>query len=283
MREAQERSVRANSVEVAVLDRRVRLEFAGQLLADSERVLRVIENPHEVRYYLPRTDVDQGFLVDERRVSDHAGRGPAIVWTVAAGGTSAADGAWSYPDFASGRPDLRGYLCFAWHALDRMLEEDQEVSVHPRSPYIRVEVLASRRHICIEYRGMLLAETTGAQLLVETYQANRWYIPRGDLRVHLQSSSTRTECPYKGLAAYWSLRLDVPDHSAVEAPDIAWSYPYPGGDPAILALTDSVAFDPTRIDTRIDGRYTRRPTPAPTPAHLVGDWVRRRPSIIEPQ
>lgn len=250
------------------LGHRVRVRFGDQLLVDTEGTLRVIEDPHEVRYYVPLSDVRTGHLREPRRAGDHQGRGPATVWTVDTGSAQAAEGAWSYDQPAAGRPDLRGHVCFAWHAMDRMVEEDEEVSVHPRNPHVRSDVFASSRRVRIELEGQTLADTTSPRLLVESYQPNRWYIPADDVRVDLLASPARTECPYKGLASYWSVALGGGLHR-----DLAWSYPNPR-DPAVRAVADCVGLPAELLDTFVDGVLIARPPVTPEPAHLVGDWVR---------
>ena len=45
-----------------------------------------------------------------------------------------------------------------WNALDRWFEEDEEVFVHPRSPYKRVDALRSTRAVRVELSGVVLAE-----------------------------------------------------------------------------------------------------------------------------
>ena len=38
-------------------------------------------------------------------------------------------------------PDLDGYVTLAWDALEHWYEEDEEVFVHPRDPFVRVDPL----------------------------------------------------------------------------------------------------------------------------------------------
>jgi uncharacterized protein (DUF427 family) len=255
--------------EPARLGRRVRIWCGDDLLVDTDDALRVIEDPHEVRYYAPVDAVAPGVLQAPRAVPDHDGRGPATLWTVVAGGRTVPDGAWSYAVPVAGRPDLRGAVSFAWPAMDRMREEDQDVSVHPRNPFVRLDALASTRRVRVEADGRLLAETCAPVLLVETHQPPRWYLPRDAVAVPLTPSATRTECPYKGLARYWSVA-----DAAVGGDDLAWSYPDPT-DPAALPVAGHLAFDARRVDAFVDGRLLPVPAAQRPPRHLVGDWVRR--------
>ena len=41
--------------------------------------------------------------------------------------------------------ELGGTVRFEWAALDAWFEEDEQVFVHPRSPYVRVDALRSTR------------------------------------------------------------------------------------------------------------------------------------------
>ena len=51
---------------------------------------------------------------------------------------------------------------FDWDALDAWYEEDEQVFVHPRNPYIRVDALRSHPHVRVELDGVTLAETAHA-------------------------------------------------------------------------------------------------------------------------
>jgi hypothetical protein len=50
----------------------------------------------------------------------------------------------------------------AWH------EEDEQVFVHPRDPYHRVDILDSSRHVKVRVNGELVAETQRPKVLFET-------------------------------------------------------------------------------------------------------------------
>ncbi|MGI9465375.1 MAG: DUF427 domain-containing protein, partial [Aestuariivirgaceae bacterium] len=78
--------------------------------------------------------------------------------------------------------------------------------------------------------------------LTETGYGNVYYIPKTDIRMDLfVPSVTRTKCPHKGAASYWTI-------TAGEAPidDAAWSYEDPL--PAVSAIAGHLAFSPSKID-----------------------------------
>jgi uncharacterized protein (DUF427 family) len=54
---------------------------------------------------------------------------------------------WIYPEPLEGASSILGYVALYHDAMKEWLEEDEEVFVHPHSPYQRVDVLESSRHV----------------------------------------------------------------------------------------------------------------------------------------
>src|SRR3546814_15812865 len=100
-------------------------------------------------------------------------------------------------------------MAFYWDRMDRWLEEDEEIFVHPRDPHVRIDIRETSRPIRVELAGKLLAETTQARALFETGQPARWYIPPEDVHPELlaPSEDTHTACPYKGPAQHLSAQV----------------------------------------------------------------------------
>ncbi len=138
--------------------------------------------------------------------------------------------------------------------LDAWYEEDEQVFVHPRSPYTRVDAIRSSRAVRVELDGVVLAETTSAVLVFETGLPTRYYLPRPHVRFeHLTPTATVTECPYKGTtSAYWSINVADTVH-----PDLAWSYDFPTRQ--LLPITGLVAFYNEKVDHIVDGNLLDRP------------------------
>jgi uncharacterized protein (DUF427 family) len=90
----------------------VAVHLGGQVIAESQRALRVLETSHPPVYYLPPDDVAAGVLAAESRRSFCEFKGVAVYWSARAGGRRVADAAWSYPDPAPGYEALTGYLAF---------------------------------------------------------------------------------------------------------------------------------------------------------------------------
>ena len=87
--------------------------------------------------------------------------------------------------------------------VDRWFEEDEEVFVHPRDPYRRVDAQPSSRHVVVEIGGTVVADSHHPTILYETGLPPRYYLPAEDVRFgYLTPSDTSTGCPYKGFARY---------------------------------------------------------------------------------
>jgi uncharacterized protein (DUF427 family) len=149
---------------------------------------------------------------------------------------------------------LSGTVRFAWEALDQWFEEDEEIFVHPRNPYSRVDALRSTRAVRIERDGVVLATSAAPVMVFETGLPTRYYIDQRDVRFeHLVPSDTRTECPYKGrVSGYWSARIGERIHR-----DLAWMYSFPTRQ--LLPIAGLVAFLNERVDIFIDGAAQPRP------------------------
>src|SRR2546430_11407726 len=71
--------------------------------------------------------------------------------------------------------------------------------------------------------GETIVDSRSVVLLHETGRLPVYYFPRDDVSVGLlEASEHRTECPHKGRASYWSVR--VGDRVAREP---IWAYPEP--------------------------------------------------------
>jgi uncharacterized protein (DUF427 family) len=114
-------------------------------------------------------------------------------------------------------------------------------------------VLRSSRHVRVELAGETVAETRRPRLLFETGLPTRYYIPRVDVRLDLlEPTSTSTQCPYKGIASYWTARVGDRTFD-----DVAWSYRFP--IPECPKIEGLVAFFNERADIWIDEQLQPKP------------------------
>ena len=203
--------------------RRVRVGFGGEIIADSGRAMLLLESKHLPVYYFPQGDVRTELL----HKSDHHTlcpfKGAASYWSVEVDRRVAENAVWSYLEPLPEAAAMRGYMAFYWNKMDHWYEEDDEVFVHPRDPYKRVDVINSSRHVRVVLGGETVAESRRARFLFETGLPPRYYLPAQDLRTELlEATDKHTRCPYKGIASYWSARIGGELYD-----NIVWSYPEP--------------------------------------------------------
>lgn len=204
--------------------RRVRARLGGRTVVDTTDARYLWEHPWYPRWTVPVADVDPAVLDT-----------PAVVRTWDDG-------------------PLAGTVALRWDALDAWFEEDEEVHVHPRSPYVRVDALRSRRHVRVELDGVVLAESDAPVLLFETGLPTRAYLdPTAVDTSRLEPSDTVTACPYKGVTSrYFAVRTPAGRYD-----DLAWTYDHPGA--AVGRIAGLVAFYDERVDVVVDGVARPRP------------------------
>lgn len=200
--------------------RHVRAKKDGAVVVDSRAVLLVWEPGKPVPFYaFPEGDVAAG--IRTRRWDD---------------------------------AELQGYVRVPWSDADHWYEEDEEVFVHPRDPFKRVDAIRSSRHVVVTIGGEVVADSHRPVLVFETSLPTRHYFPRDDVRMDLlEPSARKTGCAYKGTASYWSVG---------DERDVAWCYP----ESVVPAIEGLVAFFEERVDLTVDGERQERP---------VTQWSRR--------
>ena len=233
--------------------KRIRVEVGGEVIADSRRAMMLHEGGHQPIYYFPPEDVRGEVLRRSERHTHCPKKGDASYYTIEAGGEAVSDGAWFYPDPLPGAPPITGLIAFYFNRMGRWLEEDEEIGVHPRDPYHRIDVLATARHITISLGGRLLAETDRALALFESNLPPRWYLPRDDVRAPLRPSDTVTHCPYKGEAHYHSVAVG----EGQDGTDLLWFYSDPLDE--VRRVRDLVCFYNEKVDIELDGEAQARP------------------------
>jgi len=207
--------------------RRIRASLGNRWVVDTLDALYVWEWPPYPHYLIPARDTDADAL----------------------------------PDGVARAHEREGYLRIAWDGVDRWFEEDEEVFVHPRNPFARVDALRSSRHVRIELDGVVLAESSAPVMVFETGLPARHYLERTAVDfAPLRPSDTVTRCPYKGrTSAWWSVETSTGRH-----PDLAWSYDFPTRE--MLPIAGLVAFFDEQVDVFVDGALQERPKTPFSPA-----------------
>ena len=197
---------------------RLRAMIGDRPLFDTTRAKLLYETGIMPVPYVPLEDFDHSLLSPSDRSTHCAFKGDASYWTVTVGDRVEKHVVWAYKDPNPVAAWLKGYAAVYAQRMDRWFVEDEPVFGHLRDPYHRVDVHESSRPVTVTVDGVVVAQSTRPKLLFETGLETRVYVPRADVAAVLASRQTRTECPYKGQATYWSL----PD-----VKDVAWSYEAP--------------------------------------------------------
>ncbi len=232
--------------------RRIRAKLSGQTVLDTTRAHYVWEWPYYPQYYVPIVDVRTDFLVPEGRTQASA-RGEVKLHALRVGDVDRPRAAKLLAHSSEAR--LTDTVRFDWSALDAWFEEDEQVFVHPRSPYVRVDAIRSTRPVRIELEGTLLAESASPVMVFETGLPTRYYIAPTEVNFeHLIATDTVTACPYKGVTSgYWSVQAGGKVHT-----DLAWSYDFPTRQ--LLPIAGLIAFYNERVDISVDGQQLERPS-----------------------
>jgi uncharacterized protein (DUF427 family) len=232
--------------------RRIRGVVAGEMVLDTTRAWYVWESSRYPSYFVPLDDLRSDVLIPEG-ISQHTPFGQVELHALRVGDRRVARAARVLAE--SSVEGLSGTVHLEWSALDAWYEEDEQVFVHPRNPYARVDALRSTRHVRVELDGLILADSYSPVLLFETGLPTRYYLNRSEVRLEvLIRSDTVSQCPYKGITSgYWSVETGSGLHQ-----DIAWTYDFPAVQVAQIA--GLVAFYNEKVDLLLDGRRLDRPT-----------------------
>lgn len=236
--------------------KRIRAEVAGEAVADSRDALILSESGLQPVYYFPREDVRLELFEPTERHTKCPIKGEASYYSIRVGDREVRNGAWYYPEPIEGAEPIADMIAFYWDRIDRWLEEDEEIYVHPRDPYHRIDVLDSSRHVRISLEGELLAESTRPTALFESNLPPRWYLPRDDVVAELEPTDTVTRCGYKGQASYYAVRLG----SGETVSDLVWTYEDPLEE--TTRIRGLLCFFNERVDIELDGEPQERPVSA---------------------
>ncbi|CAL1716478.1 unnamed protein product [Somion occarium] len=223
--------------------KRVRVLFAGNYIVDTLQARLVWFKPYYPTYCFPVEDLPSQYIEESFRSDD------CVLYDIVIGNRRAESAVTRYL-----KGDVQGLVNIEFGAADAWFEEDEQIFVHPKDPYKRVDVLQSSRHIRVELNGVEFANTRRPRLLFETGLHIRTYIPKTDCRMDLLvPSQTTTQCPYKGIANYYHVRL--PDGTQTD--DIVWWYRTPHLECA--EIKGFVAFYDEKVDVWVDGVKQPRP------------------------
>lgn len=200
----------------------VRVKLNNEIIAESFEPILLIEygRGKMTNYFFKKEEVKQNYLES----SEFKGKEKKFeFWNVRVGDRFEKNAAYSYDIPLEGYEDLEGLISFKWNSMDNWYEEDEEIFLHPRDPYHRVDTIPSSRHVRIEINGVTIAESNKSVFLFETGLPIRYYLPQEDIKMNLLKSTLNSSyCPYKGWANYWSVSVDNEEFQ-----NVIWGYQDP--------------------------------------------------------
>jgi|SRR5689334_20725456 len=105
-----------------------------------------------------------------------------------------------------------------------------------------ITIQRNAQRVRVLFNGTVVADSTRAMTLKESTLPAVLYIPREDAQLQFfERTAHSTYCPYKGEAAYYSLRVD-----GRVSENAVWTYETPY--PAMKAIAGHLAFYPSRVD-----------------------------------
>lgn len=96
----------------------LRILFGGEVLADSDAALVLREGSLPPVFYVPKKDVRWDLATPTERSTHCPYKGDAFYWSVSAGGKSAENAIWGYPDAIEAVRPIRDCVAFYWNKMD---------------------------------------------------------------------------------------------------------------------------------------------------------------------
>ena len=224
----------------------IRIYLDDQLVANSYSPLLLVESDgRQLVYFFNEKDVEKEYFRD----SEYTGKNNMFkYWHVEINNKQITNAAYTYTDNAEG--DLKkliGHIGFKWNAISKITEENDELIGHPRNPFHRIDTRPTSRTIQFKIGSTTIAESTKSVALFETDLIVRYYIPTEDVKMNLlEESKTTSICPYKGMASYWSVKIENEIYQ-----DVAWSYL----NPLVEAIPVKGYICFWNIDLYVNGEY----------------------------
>ena len=103
----------------------VRVEHAGEIVAESDRALRVLETASPPAIYLPPADVESQLLEPAEGHTVCEWKGLASYFDVVGGGSRSERAAWTYPKPNLDYSGLRDYIAFNAGRVECYLGEER--------------------------------------------------------------------------------------------------------------------------------------------------------------
>ena len=109
-------------ITIAKNEKRVRVSFAGRVVADTTRALTLQEASYRPVLYIPRADADMSLLTPSTHRTHCPYKGDANYFSIAAGGHSSQNAVWSYEQPFPAMTEIKDHLAFYPDRVDAIEE-----------------------------------------------------------------------------------------------------------------------------------------------------------------
>ena len=109
-------------ITISANDKRVRVTFAGRVIADSVRALTLKEASYKPVLYIPRADADMSLLTPTDHQTHCPYKGDARYFTITVDGRSTGNAVWSYELPFPAMAAIKEHLAFYRDRVDRIEE-----------------------------------------------------------------------------------------------------------------------------------------------------------------
>ena len=109
-------------ITIAANGKRVRVTFAGQVIADTTRALTLKEASYKPVFYIPRADTNMSLLKPTDHHTHCPYKGDASYFSIVADGRSVENAVWSYEQPFPAMAEIKDYLAFYPDRVDTIEE-----------------------------------------------------------------------------------------------------------------------------------------------------------------
>ena len=109
-------------ISIARNGKRVRVTFAGKVIADSTRALTLKEADYPIVNYIPCADVDMSVLTRTAHASHCPYKGDASYFTISVDGRAADNAVWSYERPYPAMAEIKEHVAFYPNRVDKIEE-----------------------------------------------------------------------------------------------------------------------------------------------------------------
>ena len=112
-------------------DKQIRIEFAGQEIANTTRAYRFLETSHPPTYYIPPEDINMEFIQRDKGGSLCEWKGQATYYTISVNGEKAVRAAWAYHNPTPEYAEIKDYFAFYAEPMDACYVGGEQATAQP--------------------------------------------------------------------------------------------------------------------------------------------------------